>query len=110
MSFRDNLKAELEYQDIQLKELAASTGISKNTLGNYLTGHNSIPNADSAVKIAKALGVTVEYLVSGKNPETSKKQSSPKLRKVIDSLENLDAVDIDSIHALIFAMQKRYNS
>ena len=65
MSFKENLKSELEYQDIQLKELAAKTGISKNRIGNYLTGHNSLPAADNAVKIAQALGVSVEYLVTG---------------------------------------------
>lgn len=67
MSFKENLKSELEYQGMQLKELSAKCGINKNTLGNYLTGHNSIPAADTAVKIAQALGVSVEYLVTGKS-------------------------------------------
>ena len=71
MSFKENLKSELEYQGLQIKELAAKCGVSKNTLGNYLTGHNSLPAADTAVKIAKALGVSVEYLVTGKNTESS---------------------------------------
>ena len=108
MSFKDNLKSELEYQDIQLKELAARTGISINTLGNYLTGHNSIPAADSAVKIAKALGVTVEYLVTGRDSDISKKQLSPELKKIIDNLVTFDNLDVEAVQALITAMQKRY--
>ncbi len=59
-------KAELNYQDIQLKELEKKTGISTNTLGNYLAGHNSAPSVDNAVKIAAAPGVSVEYLVTGR--------------------------------------------
>ncbi len=83
MSFKDNLKSELEYQGIHLKELSAKCGISKNTLGNYITGHNSVPSAESAVKIAQALGVTVEYLVTGsilqQNQSELQKQQSQNL-------------------------------
>lgn len=107
MSFRDNLKSELEYQDIQLKELAEKTGISKNTLGNYLTGHNSIPSADSAVKIAQALGVTVEYLVTGKSMSGSNQVYSPKIREIIKEIQDLDEFDIDSVLSLVESMKKR---
>lgn len=109
MSFKENLKAELEYQDIQLKELAEKTRISKNTLSNYLTGHKSLPAADNAVKIAKALGVTVEYLVTGMSSDENTISSLPiKHRKIIDSLVNLDDTDLDSILALINSLKKRY--
>ena len=67
MSFGDNLHKELEFQDIQIKELSQKTGISKNTLDKYLSGAKSQPNVENAVKIAQALGVTVEYLVLGEN-------------------------------------------
>jgi hypothetical protein len=33
----------------------------------------TLPRADEAQKIAAALGTTVEYLVSGKEPDTSRK-------------------------------------
>ena len=65
MSFKENLKSELLYKGMMVKELSAITGIKRHTLDNYLNTHNSIPNAEAAVKIAHALGVTVEYLVSG---------------------------------------------
>ena len=66
MGFRENLKDELTFRDIQTKELAAITGISLNTLNHYLVQKSAIPSADNAVKIATALGVSVEYLVTGK--------------------------------------------
>ncbi|MBQ5878095.1 MAG: helix-turn-helix transcriptional regulator [Treponema sp.] len=106
MSFKENLKAELQFQDMQIKELSLKTGINKNTLGNYLTGHNSIPNADSAVKIAKALNVTVEYLVTGEDSSIS--QKSPDLLNIIRTIQNLDSIDLNSINQLVVAMQKRY--
>ena len=108
MSFKDNLKSELDYQDIQLKELAAKTGISKNTLGNYLTGHNSLPSAENVVKIAQALNVSVEYLVTGKSSEELWFSSIPiKQRKIMDCLKYLDEIDLDSVLALVSTMKKR---
>ena len=67
MSFKENLKSELIYTGMMVKELSIVTGIKRHTLDNYLNSHNSIPNAEAAVKIAQALGVTVEYLVTGKD-------------------------------------------
>ena len=65
MSFRDNLRETLDFIDMEQKELAAKTGLSLKTIGNYVKKDASIPTADKAVLIAQALGVTVEYLVTG---------------------------------------------
>ena len=46
MSFRENLKAELAYQDVLVKELAALAGINKRTLDNYLREKANTPPAD----------------------------------------------------------------
>ena len=69
MGFKENLKSELAYKDMQVKELAAKAGISRHTLDNYLNIREHIPTLDIAVKIAQALDVSVEYLATGK--ETS---------------------------------------
>ena len=74
MGFKENLKSELIYSGILVKELSAITGIKKHTLDNYLNTHNSIPNAVAAVKIAQALGVSVEYLVTGTDKKSGKSE------------------------------------
>ena len=91
MGFKENLKSELLYSGILVKELAAKTGIRKHTLDNYLNTHNSIPNAESAVKIARALGVSVEYLVTGAEGKKGKTQPplSPEMRLLVDTAANL---------------------
>ena len=65
MGFKENLKSELTFQDMLVKELSAKTGISKRTLDNYLRDNPANPTVENAVKIARALGVSVEYLVTG---------------------------------------------
>ena len=71
MSFRENLKSELVFRGILVKELSSKTGINKRTLDNYLREKSSTPPADIAVKIADALGVSVEFLVTGTDKKSS---------------------------------------
>ena len=66
MTFRDRLRAELDAQRINKKELAHELGISYSTLLSYIDARAVMPAADMAVRIAARLGVTVEYLVDGK--------------------------------------------
>ena len=73
MSFRDNLRETLDFLYMEQKELAAKTGLSLKTIENYVKKDSSIPSADKAVLIAQALGVTVEYLVTGKKSAENEK-------------------------------------
>jgi transcriptional regulator with XRE-family HTH domain len=43
-------------------------GVATGTMSSWIT-YDRIPKADVAVKIAKALGVSVEYLVVGDNQD-----------------------------------------
>ena len=54
MGFKDNLKEELKFQDIKVKELAFLTNINKRTLDNYLRENESQPAVENAVKIVQA--------------------------------------------------------
>jgi Helix-turn-helix. len=52
MGFKENLKSELSYKSMLVKELAKITGISKKTIDNYLNVREYMPSADAAVRIA----------------------------------------------------------
>jgi transcriptional regulator with XRE-family HTH domain len=64
-NFRKILRDELDYHGLTVKELAAKTSVAKGAINSYLGKQSSMPPADVAVKLAAALGVTVEYLVNG---------------------------------------------
>jgi transcriptional regulator with XRE-family HTH domain len=92
MGFGEYLKGELEYRGMPVKELAHRTGIPKQTIDKYLLSNGSMPPADKAVIIAQVLGVSVEYLVSGrKTPhgETWNQFLSPEMRSIADCVEPL---------------------
>jgi transcriptional regulator with XRE-family HTH domain len=94
MSFRENLREALDFSGMEQKELAAQTGISLKTIENYLKQESSMPSADKAVRIAQALGVSVEYLVTGgENHEKSRVLLSPELYRLLESIKKLTKHD-----------------
>jgi len=100
VNFKDNLRTELDYQGLTVKELSARTGIAKGTLNCYLGVRASMPPADIAAKIAAALGVTVEYLVTGKEVIKQEKLLDHNIRSIINLLIELNEKDIETILGL----------
>ncbi len=110
MSFKDNLRDEMSYQGITLKELSARTGISYGSLSNYLKEAASVPSADVAVKISRALNVSVEYLVTRQNHKLEKSDSlhtlPAKIRRLTDSIRKLNDRDFAIVETLIEKMSE----
>ena len=107
MGFRENLKEELKYKDIKVKELSAMTGIPKGTIDHYLAEKSTVPLADAAVKIANALGVTTEYLVMGSDKsniaykEISCENLKSKVRDIAGKINNMKDSDIEIIKTIV---------
>ena len=106
MGFKENLKAELAYKDILVKELAELSGINRRTIDNYLRENGSVPSADAAVRIAGALGVTVEYLITG---EEQKERNNPPLgpdpKVILKNIESLNKRDRKIVLNLIKSLK-----
>jgi len=112
MGFNENLKGELEYKGMLVKELAHESGIPKKTLDKYMLSNGSMPPADKAVIIAQILDVSVEYLVSGKEnkiAKTSHKYSSPELRSITECVEPLSREKRKIIEASVIELTKILN-
>ena len=103
MGFKENLKAELAYKNILVKELAVISGINRRTIDNYLRENGSEPSAYAAVRIAKALGVTVEYLIIGydEGQEQNVSYKVPGQKAVLKKLESLSKRDQKIVANLI---------
>ena len=90
MSFRENLRETIDFCGMEQKELAYKANISLRNIENYLRENASIPVADKAVKIAQVLGVTVEYLVTGKNSSVETVSSvDPEMKTLIQNIKKL---------------------
>ena len=66
-----------------------------------------MPSANAAVKIAKALGVTVEYLVTGKDLKQDSVQYPIEAKIVADMTAQLDEKNRKMAVAIIKSMKKQ---
>lgn len=64
MGFWDRVKAEVKRQNTTLEWLALKTDISKRTLYGWIA-KGVLPRVDEAYLISSALGVSMEFLVTG---------------------------------------------
>ena len=96
--FWNNVKEELDYKDMSQKELSASTDISYNTLQSWIT-KDRLPDAQDAVKIARALNVSVERLVTGQ--EDISKELNKETNEMLHDIRHLSTEDFKIAKILI---------
>lgn len=104
MSFKRRLKEEISYQDIRLKELAAQANLSLRTLESYVDAKERMPAADVAVRLAQALGVTVEYLVTGSDSFGKLREEFLPFRNFNMKLKQLSKSSWEKLEPLFVAM------
>lgn len=103
MNFRENLRYLMESKDIQTKELSLKTGISENTIKTYLRSASAEPKLSKAILLAKALGVSVEFLATG----SENNSDFPKSKEVLyiqQEIKHLSERDLKIIVSAIDAM------
>lgn len=72
MEFKDRLKIAIENKGVTPYAIGRDTKVSKVSVLNYLNGTK--PNIGNISILAEYLGVSVEWLISGENIQTNKKQ------------------------------------
>jgi len=108
-NFRENLRNELDFQDIKVKELSDKCGIPKATLECYLRTQSTEPSVENAVKIARELKVSVEYLVIGEDAVSGNKKSnySREAQEIIRWVGNLNQEQCKAILKLLQIFNSR---
>jgi len=115
--FKTYLRAELDFLGLTVRELSVKTGISKRTLDCYLGARASVPPVDIAVRIAQALGVSVEFLVTGQEAKNQKRPPDNRLldtrvldgnlRSTIQILVELGEKDVETMLGLAKVLKKQ---
>lgn len=99
MTFRERLREQIEFCGLLDKEVAAKAGITKRAIDSYVGSEACMPSAEVAVKLAKVLGVTVEYLVTGEKSENStdstflQELQNPQIKKLVKNFTKLSEHD-----------------
>ncbi len=115
MNFWERVDDLLDRNDINKKTLAYEAGFDASNITKGIK-NNNVPSAETAVKIAKVLGVNVEYLVNG--TETPKSQSTKeteqnqlrlyrKYHQLIEKCEKLDSEKIQLMEQIADNLEKQ---
>ena len=112
-SFWVNVKNQLPYKDLEVKDLAFRARVPYSTIINGMN-KNSMPHADIALKISKILNMSLESLLGEENVRVSRMDSLNqndlekkelelyrKNKVLIDALEEIPAPLRDSIQDLV---------
>lgn len=106
MGFAENLRDELEYQGMQVKELAEKTGLSINTLNKYRPGSTVVPTIDNALKIAQILNVSLDYLATG--IDTKSENASRDIQKLVKKVRKFSAHDLETVKSVVNSIYEKY--
>ena len=98
-NFWERVDKELEFLGKTRKSLALEVGFNLGNIGKGIK-LGSTPSAETAVKIAQVLGVSVEYLVNGVDssfPKTLK----PEVAEILEEINHLEKEDLEAIKYII---------
>lgn len=112
MEFSKTLKNLREIRDITQDELAKQLKVSRPTIAGYETKHRQ-PDFDKLLMISDFFQVSVDYLLTGKNPDKSTTIDIPPIseknldRKVMNKYKELSLNDKQELLNYIQMLQLR---
>ena len=113
-NFWERVDKELEFLGKTRKSLAIEVGFNLGNIGKGIQ-LGSIPSAETAVKIAQVLGVSVEYLVNGtettKSPSQKETEQNQlrlyrKYHNLIEKMENFSEEKQTVVNNLVKDLEK----
>jgi len=99
------VKKEVDRQRTSFEWLYQKTRIPKGTFSSW-KNRGVVPRADEALLIAEALGVSMEYLLTG--IDGPRGPSNRAAREIAEALPFLDSYDLQTLLATARAMASRY--
>ncbi|MBR6296887.1 MAG: helix-turn-helix transcriptional regulator [Treponema sp.] len=89
---------ELDYKGLNRTYLAKECGFSLTNIGQGIK-LGSTPSAETAVKIAKVLDVSVEYLVTGN--ESPQRMANPEINEIMRDIRHLSPGDLSIAKTIV---------
>ena len=106
MNFWEKVDSELKYLGKSRKELAVAVGFDPANI-SFGIKRNSIPYADTAVKVAHFLGVPLEYLLDIQDSAAQDAQS-PQVSEIENKLRRFSQSDLNAILAVVNSLNEKY--
>lgn len=94
---------------INYKVLSEESGIPYITIMNQKNQYSRLPKLEDAFSLAKALGTTVEYLLTGDEGSSY----PPRIKSIADHLCVISNHDLDTVETMVMALpasQAKYST
>lgn len=106
MNFWKKVDEELSFLGKSRKELATAMGFDAAII-SFGIKRNSIPAADTALKVARFLGVSIDYLLD-MNDESSQKSLNPQISEIENKLRRFSQNDLNVILTVVNSINEKY--
>lgn len=105
MTFKENLRFLMECKGLQIKELSQKSGISENTIKSYLKEDSAEPSLTKLIKLADALGVSLDKLCLNRNIFFSPKNI--EIEKITERLNTFSDKEISLVSMFTEILEKK---
>ncbi len=106
MNFWERVDNELKFLGKTRKELAAAVGFDAANI-SFGIKRNSIPYADTALKVSRFLGVSLDYLLD-MNEEQKESTSNQQISEIENRLRRFSQNDLNAILTVVNAINEKY--
>lgn len=108
MNFWKKVDTELEYVGKSRKELASEIGFDVTNI-SFGIKRNSIPSADTALKISRFLGVSLDYLLDMEKQDSSETTSyNSEIEKISHTIKKFSSEDLNAVSVIVNALNEKY--
>ena len=94
--FTERIDSILHSRNQSRKSITQDLGISSSTMSSWAAGRGSIPNVNIAYSIAQYLNVSIEWLITGHDPD-GLTESDRELLNMYHLLDERDKEDVRGI-------------
>ena len=106
MNFWERVDSELKFLGKTRKELATAVGFDAANI-SFGIKRNSIPYADTALKVSRFLGVSLDYLLD-MNEEQKESTSNQQISEIENRLRRFSQNDLNAILTVVNAINEKY--
>ena len=106
MNFWERVDSELKFLGKTRKELAATVEFDAANI-SFGIKRNSIPYADTALKVSRFLGVSLDYLLD-MDEEPSQNTFNKQILEIENKLRRFSQNDLNAILTVINAINEKY--
>lgn len=98
--FAESVSTLLELKNLRKSDIVNTLGISDSTVRSWW-GKDSLPSIEVGYKVAKYLGVTVEYLLTGEDSKEKEAKNAPKKDTLTEKIGQLTEAQREEIEDLV---------